>query len=62
MNKKILIVDDEPDLLRSYLFRLKKLGFETLSATNGEDAVETARNHKPDLILLDIKLPILNGY
>ncbi len=62
MSKKILIVDDEPDILRPYLFRLRKLGYETLSATNGKDALETARSHKPDLILLDIKLPIFNGY
>ena len=62
MSKKILIVDDEPDLLKPSLFRLKKQGYETVSASDGEEALKIARDQKPDLILLDIKLPVLNGY
>ena len=62
MTKKILVVDDEPDILKPYLFRLKKYGYEALSASDGEEALELARQKNPDLILLDVKLPVLNGY
>jgi DNA-binding response OmpR family regulator len=61
MKKKILIVDDEPDLLRVACFRLKKSGYQVISAVNGRDALELASKESPDLILLDVRLPLMEG-
>ncbi|MBK7388282.1 MAG: response regulator transcription factor [Bacteroidetes bacterium] len=58
---KILLVDDEPDILEFMEYNLKKEGFQTLSARNGEEAVELAVKNKPDLIILDIMMPVLDG-
>ena len=60
--KKILIVDDEVDLVETVRFRLEKEGFTVLVSEDGEDALNRARNESPDLILLDIMLPKLDGY
>jgi two-component system, OmpR family, alkaline phosphatase synthesis response regulator PhoP len=59
--KKVLIVDDEPDLLRIACFRLEKAGYQALSAVNGQDALELAKKESPDLLLLDVKLPLMEG-
>ena len=61
MPKKILIVDDEPDVLKVTEFRVKKAGYQTVTAVDGQQAVDKAASEKPDLILLDYKLPILDG-
>ncbi len=61
MAKKILIVDDEPDVLKVAMFRLKKAGYEILTALDGQTALSSIRNEKPDLILLDLRLPVLDG-
>lgn len=62
MDKKtILIVDDEPDILRLTSLRLKKLGFDVITAVDGKQALDVIRNEKPDLVLLDLALPLLNG-
>ena len=61
MPKKILIVDDEPDLMRIVCFRLEKSGFTVLSAVDGREALEITTKEHPDLVLLDLKLPILDG-
>ena len=55
--KKILIVDDDPILLRSLTRLLNDAGYDILTATDGSEAVSTARREKPDLILLDILFP-----
>jgi len=60
--KKILIVDDEVDLLETVRFPLELEGFDTLVAYNGEDGLNQARKEKPDLIILDLMLPKLDGY
>ncbi len=60
--KKILIVDDEVDLVETVRFRLEKEGYTVLVSQDGEDALNRARNESPDLILLDIMLPKLDGY
>lgn len=59
--RKILVVDDEPFILKSLTFVLKKEGFHVESATNGLEALETIRKEKPDLVFLDIMMPKMNG-
>jgi len=61
MAKKILIVDDEPDLLKVTLLRLKKTGYEAFGGVDGQEALDLARQIIPDLIILDVYLPIING-
>lgn len=62
MDKKtILIVHDEPDILRLTSLRLKKLGFDVITAVDGREAVHVVKSKKPDLILLDLALPLLSG-
>jgi CheY-like chemotaxis protein len=62
MNKKrILIVDDEPDVLKLTSLRLEKVGYETLTAVNAQEALEIIQNKKPDLVLLDIIIPVVYG-
>jgi two-component system alkaline phosphatase synthesis response regulator PhoP len=58
---KILIVDDEPDILEFINYNLRREGFKVFQAGSGMEAIETARQHKPDLILLDIMLPEMDG-
>ncbi|MGA1980580.1 MAG: response regulator [Sedimentisphaerales bacterium] len=61
MAKKILVVDDEPDLLKVTLLRLKKTGYEVFGCANGQEVVDMARQITPDLIILDVYLPVING-
>jgi two-component system alkaline phosphatase synthesis response regulator PhoP len=60
--KKILVVDDEVDLVETVRFPLEMEGFDVLVSYNGEDALNQARKEKPDLIILDLMLPKLDGY
>jgi DNA-binding response OmpR family regulator len=60
--KRILIVDDEEDIVESIRFRLEFEGFECMVAFEGETALIKARGENPDLVLLDIMLPNINGY
>ena len=62
MSKKVLVVDDEPDILKVVIFRLKKEGYDVKTAINGEMALEMLAQDRPDIVLLDITLPLLNGY
>ncbi len=62
MPKKILAVDDEPDILKVIFFRLKGAGYDVKTAIDGDQALEMLAQEKPDLILLDITLPTLSGY
>ena len=57
----ILVVDDEKDLLDLIEYNLKKEGFNVLKAENGEDGIAIAKEHKPDLVLLDIMMPKMDG-
>ncbi|MBS1757675.1 MAG: response regulator transcription factor, partial [Bacteroidetes bacterium] len=59
--KKILIADDEPDILEILQFNLQAEGYEVLTAKNGEEALEKAKKSNPDLIILDIMMPFKNG-
>ena len=58
---KILIADDEPDILEFLGYNLRKEGFTVLSARNGAEAVKVARDENPDLIILDIMMPEMDG-
>jgi len=62
MPKKILIVEDNEDSRELVVKVLRNKGYETVEAVDGEDALEKAVAEKPDLILLDISLPKLDGY
>ncbi|AFY69042.1 response regulator receiver protein [Thalassoporum mexicanum PCC 7367] len=65
MTKKLLIVDDEPHirlLLEQTLEELEDIGVELLSAENGEEALETIKEEKPDLVFLDVMMPKMNGF
>ena len=57
----ILVVDDERDLLDLIEYNLKKEGFQVLRAENGEEGIALAKENKPDLVLLDIMMPKMNG-
>ena len=58
---KILIVDDEPDILEFIEYNLYKEGYEVVKAENGEEALEKASEHMPHLILLDVMMPVMDG-
>jgi two-component system, OmpR family, alkaline phosphatase synthesis response regulator PhoP len=60
--KKILVVDDQVDLVKTIQFALELEQYQVLVSYNGEDALNQARKENPDLILLDIMLPKLDGY
>ena len=61
MEKKILVVDDEPDLLKVTLIRLETTGYKVFGAADGKEALDLARKVVPDLIVMDIYLPEING-
>jgi DNA-binding response OmpR family regulator len=61
MKEKVLIVDDEKDIVRMLDYNLKKEGYRTVCASDGEEALEKARREHPDLILLDLMLPGVDG-
>jgi two-component system, OmpR family, phosphate regulon response regulator PhoB len=58
---KILIVEDEPDLLRSVEYNFRQAGFQVLTAMRGRDGVRLAQTEAPDIVLLDLMLPDLDG-
>jgi len=58
---RILVVDDEPDILTLLEYNLRKAGFKVLEARDGPEAIEAAKAHRPDLVLLDIMLPDMEG-
>lgn len=60
--KKILVVDDEPDIVTLIKSRLEANGYDVVSAYNGKDGLEKAEEAQPDMILLDLMMPIMDGY
>ncbi len=60
-NFKILLVDDEPDILEFLSYNLKKEGYEILTASNGKDAISMAKKEVPHLIVLDVMMPEMDG-
>ena len=59
---KILIVDDEPDYIAAIQCRLEWSRYEVITASNGEEGLKKAASEKPDLVLLDTNMPIMNGH
>jgi len=59
---RVLVVDDEPDLVRILQFGLQSAGYVVESASDGQEGLKKAREVKPDIILLDLMLPKLDGY
>ncbi len=60
--KKILFIEDEPDQIMMISLRLKKNGYEVISAMNGEEGLKKAVEEKPDLILADVIMPGIDGF
>ena len=60
--KRILLVDDENDIVFAVKMELEANGYEVITATNGQDGLDTARLEMPDLIVLDLMLPKIDGY
>jgi len=59
---RVLVVDDEADLVRILQFGLQGIGYQVETASDGQEALKKAREQKPDIILLDLMLPKLDGY
>jgi two-component system, OmpR family, alkaline phosphatase synthesis response regulator PhoP len=59
--KRILLVDDDEDIVELLTYNLEKEGYEVAAANNGQDGIEKAENFSPELILMDIMMPILDG-
>ncbi len=59
---RVLVVDDEADLIRILQFGLEAIGYQVETASDGQEALKKAREQKPDIILLDLMLPKLDGY
>jgi CheY-like chemotaxis protein len=57
----ILLVDDETDVLSVYKTKLEKVGFRVVAATDGAQAVQIAAEQRPDLVLMDMKMPVMDG-
>jgi DNA-binding response OmpR family regulator len=62
VTKKVLIVDDEPNIVTALEFLLQKNGYAVKVAANGEDALAQLDQFKPDLVLLDVMMPKVSGY
>jgi len=60
--KIILIVDDDVDLLENTVFLIKSAGYDVIMAQNGADAVQKYKETCPNLVLMDIRMPIMDGY
>jgi DNA-binding response OmpR family regulator len=62
MGRRILIADDEPNIVISLEFLMQRNGYEVMTASDGEQALSLLNDFRPDLILLDIMLPLRNGF
>jgi DNA-binding response OmpR family regulator len=58
----VLIADDDPDILALVSFRLERAGYEVVQARNGEEAVQMALARRPDLAVIDVMMPRIDGY
>ena len=58
----VLIADNEPDIVELVRFELEREGYDVIRAVNGQQALELAQTHEPDLVLVDVHMPKLDGY
>lgn len=61
LKKKVCIIDDDADLREIYLMKFNQEGFDVSLAVNGEEGMKSIREHHPDIILLDLQMPVKNG-
>ena len=62
MGKKVLIADDEPNIVTSLEYLMKKSGYEVKIARNGDEALALVQSFMPDVVLLDVMMPVKSGY
>jgi len=62
MSYKILAVDDEDDVRRLIEIKLKKAGFEVVTAVNGQGGLDKAKGEHPDLVIMDVMMPVMDGF
>ena len=62
LERKILVADDEKDLVQMLVFHLESCGYKAISAYDGKSALEIAEKERPDLVILDIAMPVMNGF
>jgi DNA-binding response OmpR family regulator len=62
MTRQVLVAEDEPDIRQLIVYSLQFAGYTVLEAVNGEEAIDLATREQPDLILLDVRMPKMNGY
>jgi len=62
MTRKVLIVDDEPNIVVALEYLMQQSGFDVRTARNGDEALAAAGEFRPDLVLLDVMMPAMNGY
>lgn len=60
--KRILIADDMPEMVTALMIRLRHEGFEVIIARNGDECVSLVHQEKPDLVIMDVMMPVKNGY
>jgi DNA-binding response OmpR family regulator len=60
--RKVLIVDDEPNIVTALEFLLKRSGYDVRAASNGEEALAMVESYVPDVVLLDVMMPVRSGY
>ena len=61
MSKKVLVVDDETHILQVVSLKLRNAGFEVVTATDGEEALDVMATDRPDLLITDLQMPVMNG-
>jgi CheY-like chemotaxis protein len=61
MSKRIVVADDDPDLVALMTLPLRKRGYEIATGGNGEEAIDLVRRYRPDLVILDVCMPLLDG-
>ena len=62
MSKQILVVDDEKDIVETLSFMMRARGYEVIEAYDGEEGLKLAKEQSPDLMILDVMMPKINGY
>lgn len=60
--KKVLIIDDDPFILEMYMLKLKETGFLVETARNGKEGIERIKEYQPDVVLLDVVMPAMDGF